>query len=63
MLECKQDVAKGVGMESKVNIFKIGVVLWGRREETKVTQAYHKQGSGGGAPSHRGHGRFFENFL
>ena len=43
-------VAKGVEIESKVNIFKIGVVLRRRGEKTKVTQTYHKRRSGGGGP-------------
>ena len=37
-LERKQDVAKGVGLEPKVNVFKICVKLWGRSEETNVTK-------------------------
>ena len=34
----KQDVAKEGGLEPKVNVFKIGIKLWRRDEETNVIQ-------------------------
>ena len=34
----KQDVAKGGGLEPKVDVFKICVKLWGRGEETNATK-------------------------
>ena len=34
----KQDVAKGGGLEPKVDVFKICVKLWGGGEETNVTK-------------------------
>ena len=49
----KQDVVKGEGLESKVNVFKICVKLWRRGEETNATQTYHRPGSGGEVPSGR----------
>ena len=40
----KQDVAKGEGLEPKINVFKIYVKLWRCEEETNVTQTYHRLG-------------------
>ena len=34
----KQDVAKGGGLEPKVNVFNIDVKLWRHGEETNATQ-------------------------
>ena len=33
----KEDVAKGEGLEPKVNVFKIFVKLWRRGEKTNIT--------------------------
>ena len=61
----KQDVAKGGGLELKVNVFKnmCKMLLWRRGEETNITQTYHRRGSGADSPVARGCWQFFENFC
>ena len=47
----KQDLAKGGRLEPKVNVFKIGVKLWRRDEQTYVTQTITDGGLGTGSPA------------
>ena len=59
----KQDVTKGGGHESKVNVFKIDVKLWRRGEETNLTQTITDGDLGTGPPAAGGYGQIFENFC
>ena len=51
---------KEQGLNLKRKKSKVGDVCW--VEKCTVIQTYQKQGSGGGAPSHRRLGQFFVNF-
>ena len=55
----KEDVAKGEGLEPKVNVFKIFVKLW-RRGEKLILLQLSQTGSGFGGPQRlEAMGKFF----
>ena len=50
-LACNQDFAEGGGFEPEVKKFYKSFEIRRGGEQSRTTQAYHKQGSGGGAAS------------